>query len=84
MATIDPHFLLALKASGSALAIAKLLPETDLIDELEHMLETQWTLMLHLVQGKHYGTDRMNDFEYYLDGMQKEITRIAGGNEFHG
>lgn len=65
---IEPHFFAAFAASEAAIAVLDLFPEGDLVEELKNLIYIQHDLFIHMIEGKHYGTNSLRDFvEYTLD-----------------
>ena len=76
MLLIEPHFLAAFCACNSACEILDVLPKNDLVDELKELLSVQHDLFLHMMEGKHYGTDSLNDFMEYTTEMIDQATQL--------
>ena len=76
--SIDYHLYCAFLASSVAGDIIAILPEGDLINDLEMLISTQFELFVCLLEGKHYGTDRLREFQELCVEMKKQITRLEG------
>lgn len=57
-------------------AIIKLLPESDLVEELKELLETQQEILKFYLRGRHYGSDRLDNFADYASAVLEEIDAI--------
>lgn len=73
MIVIDPHVIAILCASNAACELLEVLPQNDLIYELSELLDVQNELILHIIEGKHYGSDEIQRFIEYAS----EITDQA-------
>jgi hypothetical protein len=73
---VEPHYMAAFKASSVALQIAEMLPHCDLISELVNVLTVQLDLFLHMLEGKHYGTNSLADYCSYLDELKINLSEI--------
>ncbi len=76
MATVDIHFLAAFMASATLCELAEVLPETDLIEDLRVIVNSQYEVLNHMMEGKHYGTDRLNELILHSEEIQREIHRL--------
>lgn len=61
-----------------ACELTTLLPENDLVLELRELLETQWDIICHVIENKHYGTHGLQDFMDYTNELRMQILRIKG------
>lgn len=81
MSPIDTHIFTAFCACNVALDLLQLLPDTDTVDDLRILLETQHDLFSHFVQNKHYGSERIDDFLSYTQGIQHQIKMLNIADE---
>lgn len=81
MKTIEAHFLAAYLATAAACDIVELLPYTDLIVDLEELLQTQMDIFCHIIEEKHYGTNNLTQFITFTQDMKKQAMRLKGGYE---
>jgi len=77
---IEPHFCAVVAASSAACDLLEVLPECDLIDEMKNLIHIQFDLLAHLLEGKHYGTDNINNFIEYTNVVKREISELKGSN----
>ncbi len=73
---IESHFVAALLASSAACEILDILPENDLVLELKNLMEIQYDLFCHIIEGKHYGSDNLKYFIEYTEDVTDQIIRI--------
>lgn len=76
MIKIDPHFYAAFSACSSACQLLELLPASDLVDDIRDLLHIQHDLFLHMIEGKHYGSDALDEFMKYALLISEEAVRI--------
>lgn len=76
MIKIEAHFYAAFKASQVACELLDVLPETDIHEELKNVMNVQFDLFVHMIEGKHYGTRHLEDFISYTDELKNEATRL--------
>ncbi len=62
MKTLDDHFLCVYLASSAACDLIDILPDVDLVVELEEILLAQLDILSHMVSEKHYGTSNLAEF----------------------
>lgn len=79
MKTIEVHFLAAYLASSAACDVIELLPDCDLIVDLEEILQSQLDIFNHMIEEKHYGTNNLTQFISYTQDMKKQVLRLKGG-----
>lgn len=77
MQIVDSHFMAAFMACSAACDIVQILPQGDLTDELQYLIETQFDLFSHILEKKHYGTDSLNEFIEYTDEVRREMMRLS-------
>jgi hypothetical protein len=82
MNQIDSHFLAAFLASQTAASLLELLPETDLIVELRNLIYVQYELFVHMLEGKHYGTNDLNEFMDFCRETTEESKRLKESIEW--
>lgn len=73
---VESHFVAALLASSAACEILEILPENDLVLELKNLMEIQYDLFCHIIEGKHYGTDNLQYFIEYAEDISHQVIRI--------
>lgn len=73
---IEPHFLTAFVAGETAISVLDLLPDTDLAETLKNIIYIQHDLFIHIIEGKHYGTNNLRDFMDYLQETKDEMRRL--------
>ena len=73
---LDSHFYAALLACQAAFELTEALPETDLIEEIYSILVTQHELFMCLVQGTHFGSDRLIEFVKHCETMKIQAERL--------
>jgi len=76
MTNIEPHFMAAFTASLTACEIVELLPESDLTDELHHILNTQLEILIHMLEGKHFGSNDLNHFMENMAEVKHQVKRL--------
>lgn len=79
---IEPHFLAAFVACEAACAVLDFLPDADLIEELRNLIYLQHELFVHIIEGKHYGTDNITDFIEYTQVIKDQIKRLKEKEEY--
>lgn len=62
MKILEDHFLAAYLASSTACDLVDLLPDVDIVTELEEVLIAQLDIFDHLIQDKHYGARNLAEF----------------------
>lgn len=78
---LEPHFLASFVACEAACTILDFLPSTDLIEELRNLIYIQNELFVHIVEGKHYGTNNITDFVEYAQDVKDQIRRLRERDE---
>lgn len=73
---IEPHFFTAFAASEAAILVLDFLPESDLIETLKNLIYIQHDLFVHMIEGKHYGTNNLRDFMDYVQETKEEMRRL--------
>jgi hypothetical protein len=73
---IEPHFLGAFLACEAACSILDFLPDSDMIEEMRNLIYIQHELFIHIVEGKHYGTNNISDFVEYTQEVKDQIKRL--------
>lgn len=73
---LEPHFDAAFAASETACIVLDFLPSSDLVDILRNLIYIQHDLFIHILQGKHYGSNQLRDFLDYTHEIKDEIKRL--------
>lgn len=73
---IEPHFLAAFQACEASIAILDLLPESDLVEELKNIVYVQHDLFIHMIEGKHYGSNSLQDFLVLMQELKSDLKRM--------
>ena len=76
MPKIEPHFFSAFAASEAAIEVLELLPDGDMVETLKNLIYIQHDLFIHMIEGKHYGTNSLKDFIDYVQETKDEIRRL--------
>jgi hypothetical protein len=76
MIKLEPHFLGAFLASEAACSILDIMPGTDLVEELRNLIYIQRELMVHIIEGKHYGSNNITNFVDYTQEVKDEMARL--------
>lgn len=76
MKHVEPHLLATICASEAAVSVLDLLPAGDLVEDLKNLIYIQYDIFTHILQGKHYGTNNINDFMDYVQEIKSEMRRI--------
>jgi hypothetical protein len=80
MPKIEPHFFAAFSAGESACAMMDLLPACDLVESLKNLLYIQHDLFIHIIEGKHYGSNNLATFVDYTLEVKDEINRLKNAD----
>jgi hypothetical protein len=73
---VDAHLYAALLAGNSAFALCEVLPDTDIVNEMSFILDTQLKLFAHLIEGKHFGTEALQEFIVVCDEAKVQANRL--------
>jgi hypothetical protein len=73
---IEPHFYASLLAAYAACDLLDFIPKGDMYESLFYIISTQRDLMIHLLQGRHYGSDDIDDFISYIREVNQEVNRL--------
>lgn len=76
---IDPHLFAILTSTASACELIEFLPETDLCFELKNLLNMQYDILSHYIEGKHFGTDQLEEFIQFSHAVLYQALEL--GNE---
>ena len=76
MRLVDDHLFSIFCACNAMCEVLDVLPKTDLTEELKDLAHTQHELCMTLIEGKHYGTDNLEDFIDFTNEVTEEIARI--------
>lgn len=79
MKTVESHFLAVYMASSAACDLLELLPDADLVVDLEELLQSQLDIFSHMVEEKHYGTNNLTDFISHTQEIKRQALRLKGG-----
>ncbi len=74
--TIDPHLYGCIVACSAAQDVIEMFPDTDLVCDLEQLLDTQNELFVCFLQGKHFGTNQLNEFYEFSRKVKQKISRL--------
>lgn len=77
---MEPHFFAAFAASEAAIGVLDLCPESDLVETLKNLIYIQHDLFIHMVEGKHYGTNSIRDFLEYVQETKDEVRRLKNAD----
>lgn len=78
---IEPHFFASLAACEAACSVLEFLPSSDLIETLKNLIYIQHDLFVHMIEGKHYGTNSLSDFVEYTHDVKDEIKRLRDNGD---
>lgn len=73
---VEPHFLCAFQAGEAAIDVLDMMPDGDLVETLKNLIYIQHDLFIHMLQGKHYGTNSLYDFRDYVQETKEEMRRL--------
>lgn len=73
---VDAHLYAAIVAGNTALALSEALPDTDLPIEIIYILDTQLKLFSHVLEGKHFGTESLQEFLIHCEDMKMQANRL--------
>ena len=73
---IEPHFFAAFAASEAAISVLDVLPASDLVECLKNLIYIQHDLFIHMIEGKHYGTNSLADFVDYIQETKEDMRRL--------
>lgn len=77
----DPHIISSLACSNTALEILECLPECDLLQELHNILLIQKDILFHVLNDKHFGSERIESFLSLLAQLQYETRKLKNVNK---
>lgn len=77
MVRLEPHFLAAVVAADAACSVLEVMPDVDLVEDLRNLIYIQHDLMMHIIEGKHYGTDNITSFIEFAQDVQEEMARLG-------
>ena len=81
-AQVDPHVYSILSSSDVACELIQLLPDGDITTELKKIMTTQQEILGEMIQGRHFGSARLEKFVKYLESVSEnteEIRKICDG-----
>lgn len=76
MFPVEPHFYAAFKLGQACLEILDILPETDLLDELNELLLVQYDIFEHMIQKKHFGDRNLQRVIECTEEIKREMVRL--------
>jgi hypothetical protein len=74
--SLEPHFFAAFAACDAAVNLLEILPHSDLMEELRNLIYVQHELFVHMIEGKHFGSNNIEDFIEYTESVQEEVKRL--------
>jgi len=77
MIKLEPHFMAAFLASEASCAVLEVMPDTDLVEELRNLVYIQHQIMVHMIEGKHYGSNNITQFVEYTQEVKDEAARLS-------
>lgn len=77
---IEPHFLCSFRAGEAAIEVLEVMPEGDLVETLKNLIYIQHDLFIHMIEGKHYGTNSLHDFMDYVQETKDEMRRLRNAD----
>lgn len=80
MPKIEPHLFACFSACETACAILEMLPATDLVEDLKNLIYIQHDLFIHMIEGKHYGTDDLATFIDFTLETKDEVKRLRNAD----
>jgi len=81
MIKLDPHFSAVLLACEAICHITSILPSSDLVEDIKDLCHTQYNLFVHMLEGKHFGTDSLNKFMRVAQIMKEEAIKLKEQQE---
>lgn len=78
---LEPHIFAVMCASSSCAELIELLPGGDIRDEMEKLLITQYQILTHILEDKHYGTDRLEEFIEYNRNLFESLEKLKNAQE---
>jgi hypothetical protein len=79
--SIEPHFLAAYLACEASIEMIELLPDSDIVHEILDLLLTQSELFINIMEGKHFGTNKLNDFMAHIEEIKKQAKQLRNTKE---
>lgn len=76
MINIEPHFYATVMACETSWQLLQFLPDSDLIEEVRELMYVQHELFLHILQGRHYGSNALDDFVEYNQSLLEETNNL--------
>jgi hypothetical protein len=73
---LEPHVYSVITSSNVACELAELLPDCDIAEELRTILNLQHEILCEMIQGRHFGSSRIENFLSYLDDTLENTQRI--------
>ena len=81
MLKLEPHFFATFSACESICQILDLLPNSDLVEDVRELAHTQHSLFLHMIEGKHFGSDAIEKFMKFTIAMRDQAIRLKEEQE---
>ncbi len=81
MLNLEPHFAAAFSACESMCKILEILPSSDLIEDMKELVYTQHNLFIHMVEGRHFGSDAISRFLKFTVTIRDEAIRLKEEQE---
>jgi hypothetical protein len=69
---LEPHILAILNASQASLDLLDMLPDADIVEELRYTLDAQFKILLTIIDNRHYGSDKLDEFNLHCDEIMKK------------
>jgi len=73
---MEPHFLCSFRAGEAAMDVLDFLPDGDMVETLKNLIYIQHDLFIHMIEGKHYGSNSLRDFMDYVQETKEEMRRL--------
>lgn len=73
---IEPHFRAVIVACETSWQLLSLLPDADLIEEIRELMFVQHEVFLHMLEGRHYGSNALDEFVEYNLKLLEETKNI--------
>jgi hypothetical protein len=73
---INDQFFAVLNGAIVACEVLELLPESDLIDQLADILTIQREILTHIIEGRHYGSNNLDNYCDHINAIWTEVKRL--------
>lgn len=77
----DHHLIACLGTNLASQMIVDLLPECDLSDELNELLNAQFEVLTTYIEGEHYGTKSLNEILDKVSATKIQIQEMKNATE---